>query len=94
METVSRRVSVGVTVPVLLFDVPVESIQSILIKANGTCAVGKSGLDTSGYTLSNGEGISITHQDFTKEKDVQKSHVSLYAIAAVATTIDVFMFQR
>ena len=47
-----------------------------------------------GLPLGAGDAIEITHRDFCKDPDIQESDIEIYAVASVATTIQVLGWLR
>ena len=84
----TKRESVGTTAT-QIFKIPV-SLQALTIYAVGALEIRMIGVAVgTGLPLSAGDAIEITHRDFCKDPDIQESDIEIYAVASVATTIQV-----
>lgn len=96
MKFKAFRETVG-TSPAPLVRFNPKNLHSLMIKATAAISIGEGDVSTSAksFNLSAGEYISITHQDFDKSKNDDISQdVTIFAVAAVATTAQVLLFHK
>lgn len=76
-----------------IFEFVPSQLHSVIFKATGALEIGHQGVQAgSGLELGAGEAIGFDHKDF--RMSVDDSVVRISAVAAVATTIQVFGFMR
>lgn len=95
IELKGARMPVG-TSPEVIFQGVVSKLQTLELQAVGACEIGGQGVSVgNGIPLVAGVSRFITHLDFRKDdKEIQNRVLKIYAVAGVATTIQVSKIVR
>ena len=89
MRCINEKKVVGTGTPTCIFDCPVSKVHNFEIKAIGACYLGDVDITTDrGLPLSAGASRGYSHTDFKKTT----GNIRIYAVADVATSINVFGF--